>query len=128
MGLFFLCISLFLLWNIMLFSFFIFSIFSNLLNQIYTNVKTSKRKLEGFVQRYSFKFWAQRVLYTIYGHLFWRLRWQKQIQEFKEKKFSFFQMAGVLSLCLGLKPLEIIYFTEPGWIPPPYIPPLVPSV
>ena len=33
-------------------------ILSNLLNQNLQNIKTSKRKLESFVQRYSFKFRA----------------------------------------------------------------------
>ena len=42
-----------------LFSFFIFSILSNLLNQNLHKVKTPKRKLESFVQQYSFKFRAQ---------------------------------------------------------------------
>ena len=44
-----------------LINFFIFSIILNLF-KIYTNVKTPKKKLESFVQRYSFKF---RALYHI---------------------------------------------------------------
>ena len=46
--------------NIILFSFFKFSIFLRISQiKIYTNVKTPKRKLESFVQRYSLKFRAQ---------------------------------------------------------------------
>jgi len=39
---------------------------SNLLNQNLQNVKTPKRKLWSFVQRYSFKFRTLKYLYTSY--------------------------------------------------------------
>ena len=47
-----------------------YSIFSNLLNQNLHKVKAQKRKLESFVKRYSFKFWALQsyilYLYILY--------------------------------------------------------------
>ena len=52
-----------------LFSFFIFSILSNLLNQNLHKVKTPKRKLESFVQQYSFKFRAQGYTTVRYTEL-----------------------------------------------------------
>ena len=39
--------------------------FSNLSNQNLQNVKSPKRKLKGFVERYSFKFRAQVYLHTV---------------------------------------------------------------
>ena len=51
-------ISIFLVWNIILFYFFIFPIFSNLLNQNLHKCYEPKRKLVSFVQWYSFKFRA----------------------------------------------------------------------
>ena len=44
--------------EMLFFSLFIFSIFSNLINQNLQNVDTPERKLGSFVQRYSFKFRA----------------------------------------------------------------------
>ena len=44
---------------------YILNFFSNLLNQNLQSVKTPKRKLGSFVQRYSFKFRAQTVKFLV---------------------------------------------------------------
>ena len=56
--------------NVILFSYFIFSIFSNLSNQYLHKCLTPKRKLGNFVQPYSFKFRALLWMYCITPFLY----------------------------------------------------------
>ena len=56
--------------NVILFSYFIFSIFSNLSNQFLHKCLTPKRKLKNFVQPYSFKFRALLWMYCITPFLY----------------------------------------------------------